>query len=145
MEFGRERLKNAIKENYDATRNMLDRDGTSRLSPYLRFGVFSVRQIYNKARHLSEPYVSEMAWREFWWQIYYNFPETKQREFQEKRRHIEWSQDTELFEKWCRGETGYPIVDAAMRQLNETNWMHGRARMKVASILTKDMHIDWRL
>lgn len=145
LEFWNKRLKENIRSDYDDTRNMLDKDGTSRLSPYLRFWVFSVRQIYNKAKDTNESYVSEMAWREFWWQIYYNFPNTKQEEFQEKRRHIQWSQDAKLFEKWCKWETGYPIVDAAMRQLNETNWMHGRARMIVASFLTKDMHIDWRL
>lgn len=155
MEFGRERFKKLPFLHYNDVRNDLDKDGTSRLSPYLRFGVFSIRQLYNKAiasydsfpekwTH-EESYVSELAWREFWWQIYYNFPNTKTEEFQEKRRHIQWSQDQELFQKWCRWETGYPVVDAAMKQLNETNWMHGRARMIVASFLTKDMHIDWRL
>jgi deoxyribodipyrimidine photo-lyase len=145
MQFGQERFEKHILQNYDTLRNDLDKDGTSRLSPYLRFGIFSVRQIYVKAQTRSETYLSEMAWREFWWHILYYFPATKNQEFQEKRRHIQWSQDTEMFEKWCRGETGYPIVDAAMKQLNETNWMHGRARMVVASFLTKDMHIDWRL
>jgi deoxyribodipyrimidine photo-lyase len=145
MEFGQERFENAIRSDYIDLRNDLDKDGTSRLSPYLRFGIFSVRQIYNRAKNISETYVSEMAWREFWQQILYNFPDTKTTEFQEKRRHIEWSRDPELFQKWCDGETGYPVVDAAMKQLNQTNWMHGRARMIVASFLTKDMHIDWRL
>ena len=145
MQFGQERLEKYINTNYNDVRNDLDKDGTSRLSPYLRHGVFSVRQIYNRALWVSEHFISEMAWREFWWQIFYNFPETKTIEFQEKRRHIQWSQDKKLFEKWCGWETGYPVVDAAMKQLNETNWMHGRARMIVASFLTKDMHIDWRL
>ena len=145
MQFWTERLEKNISSNYDDTRNSLDKDGTSRLSPYLRHGVFSVRQIYKEAQAVSQSYVSELAWREFWWQILYNFPHTKEQEFLEKYRDIEWSQDTELFEKWCQWKTGYPIVDAAMRQLNETNWMHGRARMVVASFLTKDMHIDWRL
>ena len=145
MHFWKERLEKHILRNYSDMRNNLDIDGTSRLSPYLRFGVFSVRQIYNTAKNVSETFLSEMAWREFWWHILYYFPNTKNEEFQEKRRHIQWSQDQEMFEKWCRGKTGYPIVDAAMRQLNETSWMHGRARMVVASFLTKDMHIDWRL
>jgi len=145
MEFGRERFEKYIQSNYQDIRNDLDIDGTSRLSPYLRFWVFSVRQIYNKAKNISETYISEIAWREFWNQIMYNFPNTKTEEFQEKRRHIEWSQDDEIFQKWCKWETGYPIVDAAMKQLSETNWMHGRARMIVASFLTKDLHIDWRL
>ncbi len=178
MEFGQERFQRLPFPHYNDIRNNLDKDGTSRLSPYLRFGVFSIKQIYNKilpppnlllsgeeqknapptqgelpeglrgfpekGTH-EESYISELAWREFWWQIYYNFPETKEIEFQEKRRHIQWSQDNEMFEKWCRWETGYPVVDAAMKQLNKTNWMHGRARMIVASFLTKDMHIDWRL
>ena len=145
MDFGRERLKNHIFPHYDEVRNNLDIDGTSRLSPYLRFGIFSVRQIYKHAKNISPTFISELAWREFWWHILHYFPQTKTQEFQEKRRHIEWSQDAELFKKWRQGKTGYPIVDAAMRQLNETNWMHGRARMIVASFLTKDMHIDWRL
>jgi deoxyribodipyrimidine photo-lyase len=145
MQFGQERFEKHILQNYDTLRNDLDKDGTSRLSPYLRFGIFSVRQIYAKAQTRSETYLSEMAWREFWWHILYYFPATKNQEFQEKRRHIQWSQDQKLFQKWCQWETGYPIVDAAMKQLNETNWMHGRARMVVASFLTKDMHIDWRL
>lgn len=155
MKFWKERLQKLPFAHYNDVRNDLDKDGTSRLSPYLRFGIFSIRQLYNRAlsnyedfpekwTH-EESYISELAWREFWQQILYNFPDTKTIEFQEKRRHIEWSQDPILFEKWCKWETGYPVVDAAMRQLNETNWMHGRARMVVASFLTKDMHIDWRL
>ena len=167
MDFGRERFAKLPFPQYSDYRNDLDKDGTSRISPYLRFGIFSVRQIYNavlswdpqpainqgeiqqkwfpeKWTH-EESFISEMAWREFWWQIFYNFPDTKIIEFQEKRRHIPWSQDTALFHKWKQGETGYPIVDAAMKQLKETHWMHGRARMIVASFLTKDMHLDWRL
>ncbi len=158
MEFWESRFNNHIRSNYDAIRNDLDKDGTSKLAPYLRFWVFSTRQLYNKAdmpdMYISEPgkaakwknpFISELAWREFWWHIKHYFPETKHQEFQEKRRHIKWSTDQEMFGKWCRWETGYPVVDAAMKQLNTTNWMHGRARMIVASFLTKDMHIDWRL
>jgi deoxyribodipyrimidine photo-lyase len=117
----------------------------SRLSPYHRHWVFSIRQIYNKAKYVSDSYVSELAWREFWHHIFHYFPNTKHEEFLEKYRSIEWSHDEFLFRKWCDGETWYPIVDAAMKQLNTTNWMHGRARMIVASFLTKDLHIDWRL
>ena len=155
MQFGKERFEKHILSHYDDVRNNLDKDGTSRLSPYLRFWVFSVRQILKQAievapqeewKHIPHSsYISEIAWREFWAHIYHYFPATRDEEFQEKRRHIAWSQDTEMFEKWCQWETGYPIIDAAMKQLNETNWMHGRARMIVASFLTKDMHIDWRL
>ena len=145
MEFGQKRIAKYISSDYESYRNDLDKDGTSRLSPYLRFGVFSVRELYTKAYSVSENFISELAWREFWWHIYYNFPDTVNTEFQEKRRHIAWETDEYLFSRWCEGKTGYPVVDAAMRQLNQTGWMHGRARMIVASFLTKDMHIDWRL
>lgn len=145
IEFWENRLKNYIRENYDEYRNDLDKDWTSKLSPYLRFWIFSVRQIYNIAKNKNESFVSELAWREFWQHINYYFPETKNTEFQENKRHIKWSSDEYLFEKWCRWETWYPIVDACMKQLVETNWMHGRGRMIVASFLTKDLLIDWRL
>ena len=144
MDFWKNRLENYIRSDYETFRNDLDKDWTSKLSPYLRFGIFSVRQIYNIAKEKSTHYVSELAWREFWQHIDYYFPFTKEIEFQENKRHIEWKHDEILFEKWCNWETGYPIVDAAMKQLIETNWMHGRARMIVASFLTKDLLIDWR-
>ncbi|NUJ98025.1 deoxyribodipyrimidine photo-lyase [Candidatus Gracilibacteria bacterium] len=149
LHFGQERLHNGIKKNYEMTRNFLDIDGTSKISPYLRFGIFSIRQIFNQAfintNSLENTFISELAWREFWQHIAYYFPETKKLEFQEKRRNIAWNQNKELFEKWCKGETGYPIIDASIKQLLETNRMHGRVRMIVASFLTKDLHIDWRL
>ncbi len=143
--FWKKRLSEYPRSDYADTRNDLDKDGTSRLSPYIRFGVFSIRQVYNRALETNNvTFLSELAWREFWHHIAYYFPESKEQEFQEKRRHIRWSYDTSLFQAWCEWKTGYPIVDAAMKQLLETNWMHGRARMIVASFLTKDLHIDWR-
>lgn len=145
LDFWKNRLKNYIRENYDEYRNDLDKDWTSKLSPYLRFWIFSVRQIYNIAKNKNQSFVSELAWREFWQHINYYFPETKNIEFQENKRHIKWSRDEYLFEKWCKWETWYPVVDACMKQLVETNWMHGRGRMIVASFLTKDLLIDWRL
>lgn len=145
MEFGKKRFQKLPVSWYESYRNSLDVDGTSRLSPYLRFGIYSPRQLYNKVKDKDECYISELAWREFWWHILHHFPETREIEFQEKRRRIDWSQDAKLLEKWQKWETGYPIVDAAMKQLGETNWMHGRTRMIVASFLTKDLHIDWRL
>ena len=144
LKFWKTRLENFIRTDYQDFRNDLDKDGTSKLSPYMRFWVFSIRQIYNIAKQKSDTYVSEMAWREFWMQIFYNFPETKSRAFQEKKRYISWQNDETLFQKWCDWETGYPVVDAAMKQLVETHWMHGRARMIVASFLTKDLLIDWK-
>lgn len=145
IDFWKMRLKNFSFSRYDTFRNDLDKDGTSRLSVYLRFGIFSIREVYLQVKDISHTYISELAWREFWQHINYYFPYTKKYEFQEKRRTISWKNDAILFEKWCNWETGYPIVDAAMRQLKETNWMHGRARMIVASFLTKDLLLDWRL
>lgn len=143
MEFWEKRLSNNVKENYDLTRNDVDIDGTSKLSPYLRFGIFSVRQIYQKWE-INESFISELAWREFWQHINYYFPECKKIEFQENKRHIKWEKNDFLFERFCEAKTGYPIVDASIKQLLETNWMHGRSRMIVASFLTKDLHLDWR-
>lgn len=145
IEFWKNRFENHIKWEYDEYRNNLDLDWTSKLSPYIRFWIFSIRQLYNKAIVSNEQFIKELAWREFWQHINYYFPETKQREFQENKRHIQWSNDEFLFNKFCEGKTGYPIIDAAIKQLIETNRMHGRARMVVASFLTKDLHIDWRL
>lgn len=134
--------------NYDETRNnVFDTFGTTKISPYLRFGIVSVREIFNFVKNLpfdTTVYEKELAWREFWVHIHSRFPETKNMEFQEKRRNMYWSSDDELFEKWENGETGYPIIDAAMKQLNRENWMHNRARMFTASFLTKNLHIDWR-
>lgn len=145
IDFGKDRFNKFDYSNYDNFRNFLDKDWTSRLSVYLRFGIFSVREIYLRVIGKSPTYISELAWREFWQHIDYYFPFTKKIEFQEKRRNIVWNNDAELFKKWCNWETWYPIVDAAMKQLIETNWMHWRARMIVASFLTKDLLIDWRL
>jgi deoxyribodipyrimidine photo-lyase len=91
-----------------------------------------------------QSYISELAWREFWQHIAHYFPETMQIEFQEKRRDIRWINDELQFQAWCEWRTGYPIVDAAMKQLTTINWMHWRARMIVASFLTKHLLIDWR-
>jgi len=144
LDFWKSRMKNFDFKNFSEIRNDLDKDWTSRLAPYLRFWVFSVREIYLKVKDISETYVSELAWREFWNHIAFYFPNTKNEEFLEKRRFIEWENNEEKFEKWCNWETWYPVVDAAMKQLLETNWMHWRARMVVASFLTKDLLIDWK-
>jgi deoxyribodipyrimidine photo-lyase len=143
--FGRSRLDRNFS-SYDDLRNLPAMDGSTRLSPYIRFGIFSIREIYTKMQD-NPTLLSEIIWREFWYQIAYYFPFTYSLEFQERRRTIEWQKDTgsyeyEKFEKW---ETGYPLVDAAIRQLIETNWMHNRLRMVVASFLTKNLGYDWRL
>jgi deoxyribodipyrimidine photo-lyase len=132
--------------NYDELRNIPSIDGSTRLSPYIRFGVFSVREIYHKVSNNSV-LLSEIIWREFWYQIAYYFPFTYDLEFQERRRSIVWNTDQEsyIWKQFEAGKTGYPLVDAAIRQLYETNWMHNRLRMVVASFLTKNLGIDWRI
>lgn len=144
IKFLNSRLDKFNFESYEDFKNNLDKDGTSKLSVYLRFWIISPRYLYNFVKNKSQTYILELAWREFWQHINYNFPFTKKIEFQENKRHIKWKHDKDLFEKWCNWETWYPVVDASMKQLLETNWMHGRARMIVASFLTKDLLIDWR-
>ena len=131
---------------YDEERNLPGVDGSTRLSPYIRFGVFSIREIYAKVWE-NPTLLSEIIWREFWYHIPHYFPETYHLEFQEKRRNITWKIDTEsdLWKRFENAETGYPLVDAAIKQLYETNWMHNRLRMVVASFLTKNLGYDWRI
>ena len=145
MEFGRSRLDRDFS-SYDDLRNLPAIDGSTRLSPYIRFGIFSIREIYTRMQ-ANPTLLSEIIWREFWYQIGYYFPFTYQIEFQERRRTIEWQNDTSSYEwqRFTEWKTGYPLVDAAIRQLIETNWMHNRLRMVVASFLTKNMGYDWRL
>ena len=145
LDFGRDRMNRDLS-HYDELRNLPAVDGSTRLSPYIRFGIFSVREIYAKMKD-NPVLLSEIIWREFWYHIAYYFPFTYQIEFQERRRSIDWKRDKSSYEweMFQRGKTGYPLVDAAIRQLIETNWMHNRLRMVVASFLTKNLGIDWRL
>ncbi len=147
VDFPSARLRDFDFGEYGDTRDFPYQDGTSKLSPYLRFGLVSVRKVYSAACEGSpEPntYVSELAWREFWYHIMHNFPETRTLEFQEKRRNIKWINNEAWYDAWKEGRTGYPIVDAGMRQLMEEGWIHNRVRMIVASFLTKDLITDWR-
>lgn len=134
--------------NYENSRNNLwDENGITKISPYLRFGIISIREVFDTVKNFpfdTTVYQKELAWREFWIHIHHRFKETETQEFQEKRRGISWTGSDEMFEKWKNGETGYPIIDAAMKQLNTENFMHNRARMFTASFLTKNLHIDWR-
>lgn len=151
------RLRNFINnriEQYDEARNRVDLDGTSQLSPYLRFGMLSPRQAavaaleasarQATARKGSQVWLNELIWRDFYIHILYHFPHVRRTSFRENLREIHWRNDPAEFEAWCAGRTGYPIVDAAMRQLASSGWMHNRARMIVASFLVKDLLIDWR-
>lgn len=148
IDFPEKRLEEFDFCRYRETRNFPYIDGSSRLSPYIRFGVVSIRSIYKIVSFLTcdtSTFISELAWREFWYHIMHYFPETRDIEFQEKRRGIQWTNNEKWIEAWKEGRTGYPIVDAGMRQLREEGWIHNRIRMIVASFLTKDLLTDWRL
>jgi len=132
-------------QNYEDTRNFPSQDGTSHLGPHLRFGTVSVRKMVKKAiAEKNTVFWSELIWREFFMQILYHYPETVNNAFRSKYDRIEWRNNKEEFEKWKKGETGYLLVDAGMRQLNKTGYMHNRVRMLVASFLCKHLLIDWR-
>lgn len=118
--------------------------GTSRLGVHLRFGTVSIRKQVTNAQKTSEKFLNELIWRDFYSMILFNFPHVADGAFKPQYDRIEWRQDEEGFEKWCKGITGIPIVDAGMRELNETGFMHNRVRMIVASFLVKNLLIDWR-
>jgi deoxyribodipyrimidine photo-lyase len=141
---------------YAITRDRMDLDRTSQLSPYLRFGMLSARQVVvaayqaierapdTSARCSAESWLDELIWREFFMCILYHFPRVLDGSFRERLEGIAWANDERAFDAWCAGRTGYPVIDAAMRQLVSSGWMHNRARMIVASFLVKDLLIDWR-
>jgi|MTBAKSStandDraft_2_1061841.scaffolds.fasta_scaffold03555_13 deoxyribodipyrimidine photo-lyase len=145
---GLERFKAFLaRDDYKAYRDLPAQDATSRLAAHLKFGTLSVREVWHEARHgLSEadPYLWELLWRDFFTQVAYYYPHVFQKSFQSRYDTLFWDEPREKFQKWCRGETGFPLVDAGMRQLNETGFMHNRTRMVAASFLIKDLHIHWR-
>jgi deoxyribodipyrimidine photo-lyase len=142
--------------HYASGRDRLDWDGTSRLSPYLRFGMISARQALVSAlnaietapnensRKSVQSWLNELIWREFYISILHHFPQVREGSFRAEYQDLAWENDEDAFRAWCQGRTGYPVVDAAMRQLVETGWMHNRGRMIVASFLVKDLLVDWR-
>lgn len=133
-------------ENYEATRNFpAIQNGTSKLGPHLRFGTISIRQMVKKAiTQQNEIFWNELIWREFFMQILWHFPHTHHKAFKPKYDRIEWRNNEQEFELWKNGQTGYALVDAGMRELNTTGYMHNRVRMLVASFLCKHLLIDWR-
>ncbi|MEG1591906.1 cryptochrome/photolyase family protein [Chryseobacterium sp.] len=137
-------LDEKIIESYDRNRDFPALDQTTRLGIALRFGTISVRQCVKYASEHNETWLNELIWREFFMQILYHFPKVVTKSFKEKYENIQWRNNEDEFKLWCEGKTGYPIVDAGMRQLNETGFMHNRVRMVVASFLTKHLLIDWR-
>ncbi|WP_417886280.1 cryptochrome/photolyase family protein [Zunongwangia sp.] len=130
---------------YEDTRNIPSKEGTSRLGAHLRFGTVSVRKMVKKAdQEKNKTFLQELVWREFFMQILYHFPHTVTEAFKKKYDTINWRNNKEEFEKWKQGRTGYPLVDAGMRQLNQSGFMHNRVRMLVGSFLCKHLLIDWR-
>jgi deoxyribodipyrimidine photo-lyase len=141
---------------YAEDRDRMDREGTSRLSPYLRLGMLSARQAVagalgaidaagsERQRKGAQTWFDELIWREFFLAVLYHFPGVREQSFRADLRQIAWLDDETAFAAWRQGRTGYPVVDAAMRQLVQTGWIHNRARMIVASFLVKDLLIDWR-
>ncbi|MFT5848317.1 MAG: deoxyribodipyrimidine photo-lyase [Psychroserpens sp.] len=132
-------------QQYEDTRNFPAKDSTSKVGPHLRFGTVSVRKMVQKAiAEDNEIFWQELIWREFFMQILWHFPHTHKDAFKSKYDRIEWRNNEGEFKLWCEGQTGYPLVDAGMRQLNETGFMHNRVRMLVGSFLCKHLLIDWR-
>lgn len=138
-------IKDTLINNYQDTRNIPAVDGTSRLAPHLRFGSVSIRElVIHSLKYQNQTFLNELIWREFFMQILWHFPHTINKSFKEKYDFIKWENDEAKFKKWCEGKTGYPFVDAGMRELNATGHMHNRVRMIVASFLCKHLLIDWR-
>ncbi|MFN5217858.1 MAG: cryptochrome/photolyase family protein [Sphingomonadales bacterium] len=133
-----------IIKAYAEQRDIPSLRGTTRMSVHLRFGTISIRKLTQTAMKLSEKYLNELIWREFYMQILWHFPRVVNESFKPKYDRIVWRNNEDDFKKWCQGQTGYPIVDAGMRELLATGFMHNRVRMIVASFLTKHLLIDWR-
>ncbi len=134
----------AIIKTYDETRNFPAIHGTSKLGIHFRFGTISIRQKARSAQQLNGTFLNELIWRDFYSQILANFPRVADNSFRPAYDFIEWRNQEDEFQAWCDGRTGYPIVDAGMRELNATGYMHNRVRMITASFLTKHLLIDWR-
>ena len=137
--------KNEILKNYHISRNFPAVKGTSKLSLHLRFGTISIRKLALIAREQNETYLNELIWRDFYQMIIFHFPKSAENSFKAQYDKIIWEKNEVHFDSWCTGKTGYPIVDAGMRELNATGFMHNRVRMVVASFLTKHLLLDWRL
>lgn len=132
-------------ETYNTTRDIPSILGTSRLSLHLRFGTISIRELARLANAKNETYLNELIWRDFYQMIIFHFPHSATDSFKKQYDTIQWERNENHFIAWCEGKTGYPLVDAGMRELNATGFMHNRVRMVVASFLTKHLLLDWRL
>jgi deoxyribodipyrimidine photo-lyase len=139
------KISPSLIQQYEDTRNFPAKDSTSRLGIHLRFGTVSIRKMIEKAiAETNEIFWQELIWREFFIQILWHYPYSKDNAFKPKYDRIQWRNNEDEFKKWCDGQTGYPLVDAGMRQLNKTGFMHNRVRMLAASFLCKHLLIDWR-
>lgn len=137
-------VSSLLLKKYKDQRDFPAIEGTSKLSVYLRFGVVSIRDLVGKSLAQSETWLNELIWRDFYMMILWHFPHAAKNSFKKHYDAIPWSNNEENFNKWCLGQTGFPIVDAGMRELNATGFMHNRVRMIVSSFLIKDLLIDWR-
>lgn len=145
VHWSKPRITEHLFKEYADTRNIPSFEyGTSHLSVHLRFGVVSVRNLVRQAMDFSEPFLNELIWREFFMMILYHFPRVATQSFKASYEGIRWRNNETEFERWCTGNTGYPFVDAGMRELNATGLMHNRVRMVVASFLIKHLLVDWR-
>ena len=145
LDFPINYVEDLLIQKYSDQRNFPAKPGTSKLGVHLRFGTISIRKIALHALPLNETFLNELIWREFYQMILYHFPYTVTGAFRPAYNAIVWEENNEHFKHWCEGTTGYPLVDAGMRELNATGFMHNRVRMVTASFLTKHLLIDWRL
>lgn len=145
VDFPSEKTNASILSAYDQTRDIPSVNGTSRMSLHLRFGTVSIRQLAKTGMSANEKYFNELIWRDFYQMIIYHFPHSATHSFKKEYDRIRWENNDAHFKAWCEGKTGYPLVDAGMRELNATGFMHNRVRMVTASFLTKHLLIDWRL
>ncbi|MFC5411570.1 cryptochrome/photolyase family protein [Larkinella bovis] len=142
--FPAKTVADRLLAHYKESRDFPAQPGTSELGIHLRFGTISIRELARQAHQQSATFLNELIWRDFYFQVLDHFPHVEKRAFRPAYDHIRWRNHEGEFQRWCEGQTGYPIVDAGMRQLNETGWMHNRVRMITASFLCKHLLIDWR-
>jgi len=146
IEFEKFNLDDELIKNYNSKRDFPYLNSTSKIGPYLRFGLISVREVGKKTieKKFDQSFLRQLIWRDFYIQIFFHFPDSENENFKPAYDKIMWLNEEEKFEKWCAGETGYPIVDAGMKELNATGFMHNRVRMITASFLCKHLLIHWK-
>ena len=144
IEIPPNRIDEKVIDHYQEKRDHPAQDGTTRLGVHLRHGTLSIRKLARAAREINATYLNELIWREFYMQVLFHSPQVIDTSFKPKYDKIPWRNNEDDFQRWCEGRTGFPIVDAGMRELNKNGYMHNRVRMITASFLTKHLLIDWR-